>query len=165
MSATLVTMPRQEVRARYRPEVAAVWRGHAAVLRQELQSMASLLTAMGAEAAHSADLTTPQVTADAWTLDLANLELRGQGRTVAVTFLQALLLRALMEHSGVCISRAALLRLLIGVDGTPEQLRNVDQHITRLRRRLGPAAACLQTVRGVGFRWSAADNPEVRPCQ
>jgi len=31
----------------------------------------------------------------------------------------------------------------------------VDTHMRRLREKLGPAAACLETVRGVGYRFAA----------
>jgi two-component system phosphate regulon response regulator PhoB len=31
--------------------------------------------------------------------------------------------------------------------------RTIDTHVRRLRRKLGPAAAWLATVRGVGYRF------------
>lgn len=128
--------------------------------------MATLLAALGEEAAQSAQREVPQVVADPWTLDAANLELRGPGQTIAVTTMESKLLRALMEQPGEGISRAALLRLVMGEAGTELQLRNVDNHVMRLRHKLGPGAGHIETLRGFGFRWvTHATHLEVLPCQ
>lgn len=166
MSAKLLTLPSPASHPPRRRGLTSVWRGHAAVLRQELQSMANLLAALGEEAARSAQREVPQTVAGLWTLDAANLELHGPGRTIAVTVMECKLLRALMEQPGEGISRAALLRLVTGGPGTELQLRNVDSHVMRLRRKLGPAAEHIETLRGFGFRWvSHAAHLEVLPCQ
>lgn len=128
--------------------------------------MATLLAALGEEAAQSAQRGVPQTVAGLWALDAANLELRGPAQTIAVTAMESRLLRALMEQPGEGISRAALLHLVMGEAGTELQLRNVDNHVMRLRRKLGPAATHIETLRGFGFRWvTHAAHLEVLPCQ
>ena len=37
--------------------------------------------------------------------------------------------------------------------------RNVDTHVKRVREKLGPAGDYIETVRGVGYRFSADDAP------
>src|SRR5688500_18878517 len=39
--------------------------------------------------------------------------------------------------------------------------RTVDTHVKRLREKLGPAGAYVETLRGVGYRW--ADKPDEAP--
>lgn len=165
MSAKLLTLPSPASRTPRQRGLSSVWRGHAAILRQELQSMATLLAALGEEAARRAQREIPQTIAGAWALDAANLELRGPDQTIAVTAMESKLLRALMEQPGEGISRAALLQLVTGVAGTELQLRNVDNHVMRLRRKLGPAAGHIETLRGFGFRWAIHPaHLEVLPC-
>jgi two-component system phosphate regulon response regulator PhoB len=36
--------------------------------------------------------------------------------------------------------------------------RTIDVHMTSLRRKLGRARSCLQTVRGIGYRLLAEDE-------
>ncbi len=38
--------------------------------------------------------------------------------------------------------------------------RTVDVHVTALRRKLGDLADCIETVRGVGYRFTEAASPE-----
>jgi two-component system, OmpR family, response regulator len=60
------------------------------------------------------------------------------------------LLAVLARHAGQVLSKARLLELVWGYDTVEENL--VEVHVSILRRRLGqPAAALIQTVRGVGY--------------
>ena len=60
------------------------------------------------------------------------------------------LLTVLARHAGQVLSKARLLELVWGYDTVDENL--VEVHISILRRQLGqPAAALIQTVRGVGY--------------
>jgi two-component system, OmpR family, response regulator len=60
------------------------------------------------------------------------------------------LLAVLARHAGQVLSKARLLELVWGYDTIDENL--VEVHVSILRRRLGqPAAALIQTVRGVGY--------------
>jgi DNA-binding response OmpR family regulator len=71
---------------------------------------------------------------------------------VALTRKEFDLLADLMRHPGRVASRDRLLQGVWGYDhaGTT---RTVDVHIRQLRKKLGPeAAACIETVVGVGYR-------------
>ena len=61
------------------------------------------------------------------------------------------LLEALMRHPGQVLTRDQLLDHAwpLAVAVTPN---SVDAYVAFLRRKLGPAAAWIETVRGVGFR-------------
>lgn len=64
----------------------------------------------------------------------------------------------LLEHLGTrprrVVSRAALLLAVWGA-AVPMETRTVDVHVLRLRRKLGEVhAAALETVRGIGYRWT-----------
>ena len=63
------------------------------------------------------------------------------------------LLRLLVERAPRAISRDEALNLLRGEDSFPSN-RTVDNSILRLRAALGNAAGCIESVRGVGYRWT-----------
>ena len=50
-------------------------------------------------------------------------------------------------------------RLLLDVWGyeNPIESRTVDTHMRRLREKIGAAAGYLETIRGVGYRFKAAE--------
>jgi DNA-binding response OmpR family regulator len=58
----------------------------------------------------------------------------------------------LASRSGIVLTRNEIVEACKGVD-YPVTLRSVDVQIAGLRRKLGPAASHLQTLRGVGYRW------------
>ena len=64
------------------------------------------------------------------------------------------LLRYLMKHPERVHSRAQLLDKIWG-DHVFIEERTVDVHVKRLREALGPASVLIETVRGVGYRFSA----------
>ena len=65
------------------------------------------------------------------------------------------LLAFLVTHPGRTYSRDALLRRVWGFDYYGGS-RTVDVHVRRVRAKLGPELAQhLETVRGVGYLWSA----------
>jgi two-component system phosphate regulon response regulator PhoB len=72
---------------------------------------------------------------------------------VALTNLEYDLLRTLCERCGEVLSRAVLLRDIWGVDAGVTA-RTIDAHVKRLREKLGSIAACVETVRGVGYRYA-----------
>jgi phosphate regulon transcriptional regulator PhoB len=84
-------------------------------------------------------------------LDLSGHQLRVRGREVPLTATEFRLLRLLLERSGRVQTRG---QLLSDVWGYAEDIdsRTVDTHIRRLRRKLGPEAAHIETVIGVGYR-------------
>jgi DNA-binding response OmpR family regulator len=63
------------------------------------------------------------------------------------------LLKLLVESSPKVLSRDEALDLLWGEDKFPST-RTVDNSVLRLRTALGPSASCIESVRGVGYRWN-----------
>ena len=62
------------------------------------------------------------------------------------------LLRLFAAHPGQVLLRDYLLNAAWGVSylGTT---RTLDQHVARLRKKLGPAGAAIETVHAVGYRY------------
>ncbi len=75
------------------------------------------------------------------------------GCPVALTPREFELLTALMERPGRVLSRARLLEKVWGT-GVRVTDRTVDTHVKRLREKLGPEGARIETVRGVGYRFA-----------
>jgi two-component system, OmpR family, phosphate regulon response regulator PhoB len=71
-----------------------------------------------------------------------------------VSALEFRLLLALVDQQNRVLTRENLLKLVWGTN-TTVCLRTVDAHVKRLRARLGTAGACVETVRGVGYRFGA----------
>ena len=63
------------------------------------------------------------------------------------------LLQALMGRSGRVLTRERLLQEVWGSD-IAVTVRSIDTHLKRLREKLGRAGALIETVRGVGYRFS-----------
>ncbi len=74
------------------------------------------------------------------------------GRPLTLTATEFKLLTVLMERAGRVQSRDRLLSDVWGYEA-PIESRTVDIYITRLRGKLGRAAAHLETVRGFGYRF------------
>lgn len=75
------------------------------------------------------------------------------GNEVMLTPLEMKLLWTLYERRGRVQSRRTLLDDVW--DANPDNnTRTVDTHVKRLREKLGPAGAYVETVRGVGYRFS-----------
>ncbi len=74
------------------------------------------------------------------------------GRDCGLTATEFKLLAELMRRRGRVLSRDALLENVWGYtfDG---YARTVDTHMRRLRRKIGPAAGYIETLRGVGYRF------------
>ena len=83
------------------------------------------------------------------------------GKKVSLAPKELALLSALVESGGVAVSREKLLAKCWGIDGSIElDKRTVDQHICRLRKKIGSHAQSIRTVSGVGF---AFDGPVDKP--
>ena len=83
------------------------------------------------------------------TLDAGRLVADSGTGPVALTRLEFLCLRALMEHGGDSVSKTELLASVWGIDFDPGS-NIVDVCIRRLRAKLG--FALIETVRGEGYR-------------
>jgi two-component system phosphate regulon response regulator PhoB len=82
-----------------------------------------------------------------------------KGEELALTATEFKLLLTLMRRSGRVQSRSQLLQDVW--DLPPDMYtRTVDTHMKRLREKLGDAAGHIETVRGVGYRFSREPVPE-----
>jgi DNA-binding response OmpR family regulator len=86
------------------------------------------------------------------TLNATQRRVTVNGEPVALTGHEFALLEALMRRPERIFTREDLLNQCweASFDGTD---RVVDVHLASLRRKLGPAAALITTVRGVGYRF------------
>jgi len=78
------------------------------------------------------------------------------GQQIDLTATEFKLLRVLIESGGTVMERDALLREVWGFSDTT-MTRTLDTHVKRLREKLGKHAACVRTLRGVGYQF----NPNV----
>ncbi|HEX5067553.1 MAG TPA: response regulator transcription factor [Myxococcota bacterium] len=90
-----------------------------------------------------------------WQIDPAERLARRGDDEVALTPRELGLLALFAAEPGRILGRRRLLREVWGF-GEPERIetRTVDMHIAKLRRKLGDAAAGIETVRGEGYRFS-----------
>lgn len=68
---------------------------------------------------------------------------------------EAMLLDALRSRPNTVWSRRGLLEAMHGKSRGNVQEHAIDAMVARLRRHLGPAGACIETVRREGFLWNA----------
>jgi DNA-binding response OmpR family regulator len=94
-----------------------------------------------------------QINAGDLVIDLPRHEVLVAGRRVVLTATEFKLLAILAERRGRVQSREQLLRDVWEYD-TMIDTRTVDTHMRRLREKLGRASASLETLRGVGYRFS-----------
>ncbi len=75
-------------------------------------------------------------------------------KPVTLTATEFNLLTILAKRRGRVQTRERLLQDVWGYE-TAIDTRTVDTHMRRLREKVGPAADCLETIRGVGYRFKA----------
>ena len=85
------------------------------------------------------------------TLDLDTHECICAGQKLSLTITEFKLLTEMLRRPGKALSREHLLDAVWGYS-FEGYARTVDTHMRRLRHKLGEAAACIETVRGVGYR-------------
>lgn len=77
------------------------------------------------------------------------------GSVVPLTMAEYRLLLFLMSNPDRAFARQELLPHVVG-EGVYVIDRNIDVHVRNLRRKIGKYAGCVVTVRGVGYRFDAA---------
>lgn len=75
------------------------------------------------------------------------------GERLDLTPIELQLLALLVAQAGRVVRRRALIDQVWGARA-PRTDRTIDAHIKAIRRKLGRARDCLETVRGVGYRFS-----------
>ena len=78
---------------------------------------------------------------------------RVSGQDVPLTNKEFSLLCLLLEHSGAALTRDRIMDSVWG-SGFDGENRTVDVHVRTLRTKLGAAGAYIETVRGVGYRFT-----------
>ena len=73
------------------------------------------------------------------------------GQEVKLALKEFELLCLLLRNAGLVLTRDALLNQIWGYSFDGES-RTVDVHIRNLRKKLGDAGACIETVKGVGYK-------------
>jgi DNA-binding response OmpR family regulator len=89
------------------------------------------------------------------TIDMGRHEARIGEQLLTLTPTEMRLLHFLASHPGRVFPRSHLLTRVIGEDAIVTD-RNIDVHVRALRQKLGENGACIETVRGVGYRFSEA---------
>ena len=84
-------------------------------------------------------------------LNVGRHEVRYREEKVDLTRKEFELLQYLLENKGLVMTRNQILCHVWGYDFDGET-RTVDVHVRTLRQKLGEAGACIETVRGVGYR-------------
>jgi len=93
------------------------------------------------------------LSAGAITVDRERHVVRVKNKPLELTATEFKLLTLLIERRGRVQSRDILLNDVWGYESIIDT-RTVDTHVRRLREKLGPAADCIETVRGFGYRIS-----------
>lgn len=92
-------------------------------------------------------------------LDRGRHEARVAGQRLELTATEFRILAVLMGARGRVLTREQLIDAAIG-RGAAVTNRAMDVHIAALRKKLGPGAECIRTVRGVGYAFQApGDEP------
>ena len=89
-------------------------------------------------------------------LERNTLKLYLDGQPVDLTATEFKLLRLLIEAREQPQTRDELLREVWGYQTDTVLTRTLDTHVKRLREKLGKFASCVETIRGVGYRFVAA---------
>lgn len=77
-----------------------------------------------------------------------------KNKSIALSSKEFTFLKILIEAKGKALTRDQLLEKVWGYDQSMDiDTRTIDQHITRLREKLGPEAKRIITVKNVGYRF------------
>ena len=85
-------------------------------------------------------------------LDYNKKTVKINDKSIELTKFEFILLETFMSNIGFVFSRSKLLMYLRGDDGFEVSERAVDVQILNLRRKLGDFGACIETVRGMGYK-------------
>ena len=92
-------------------------------------------------------------------IDIPRREVHTDGALVTVTNKEFDLLATLVANTGRTLSREDLIDALWTEGGERPDVRTVDVHVRRLRRRLGGYSSIVRTIRGTGYRYD--EHPDV----
>lgn len=87
-------------------------------------------------------------------VDVSGHRVLVDGQEVGVTLSEYKLLKELISQPGHVLSRQNLTQNIMG-DGVSVTDRTIDVHLAALRKKIGPYADWIETVRGVGYKFRA----------
>lgn len=93
------------------------------------------------------------------TIDRIKHRVSVDGKLVDLTPSEFRLLDTLVRNPGRAFERARLIDSALGSDSLVLE-RTIDVHIRSLRKKLGPTADAIETVRGVGYRFTEPGGNE-----
>lgn len=76
-----------------------------------------------------------------------------EGKTVECTGSELRLLKELINNEGIVLTRNTILERLFDTDDVYIDDNTLSVYMNRLRSKLGEDATCIETVRGVGYRF------------
>jgi len=85
-------------------------------------------------------------------LDPATREVRAAGQRPALTSTELAILELLMRRSPAVVNRRSIALHVWEQEADAVGSNTIDVHLARLRAKLAPAQARIETVRGVGYR-------------
>ncbi len=94
-------------------------------------------------------------------IDPVGREVRVGGQLIELTYTEFELLSYLVTNAGVALSRDKILDNVWRYDYYGDA-RTVDTHIKKLRSKLGDLGDCIKTIRGIGYKFEAAQAAEER---
>ncbi|MDA3962552.1 MAG: response regulator [Planctomycetota bacterium] len=89
-------------------------------------------------------------------IDASRHEVKVDNERQSFTATEFRLLHFLANHPGRVFTRDQIIERVIG-EGAIVIDRNIDVHVRAVRKKLGPYRDCIETVRGVGYRFSDED--------
>jgi two-component system phosphate regulon response regulator PhoB len=106
---------------------------------------------------HAADDAKDILQIDGITIDKPKHRVNLDGRNIDLTATEFSLLLTLVERKGRVQTRNMLLETVWGYQYTG-YTRTVDTHMRRLRAKLGRKGDCIETVRGIGYRFRETES-------
>jgi len=85
-------------------------------------------------------------------IDIARHKVTVRGKEILLTLTEFKLLEFMARHCGEVVSRNQILDSAFGPDSMVID-RTVDAHIKSLRQKLDKVKDCIETIRGVGYRF------------
>jgi len=91
------------------------------------------------------------------TVHVSKVQVRCGKNEIVLTATEFRILVALIENAGRVLTRQKLIESVQG-PGINVVGRTIDTHVLALRKKLGPCAALIETMRGIGYRLREGDE-------
>ena len=91
------------------------------------------------------------------TIDLEKVIVTVDERIMKLTKSEFFMLRTLLEKPGHVFTRGQLIESISG-EGIHVNGRTIDTHMVALRKKIAPYNECIETIRGIGYKFSERIN-------